>query len=131
MKVFEQNILITNKEIDENEHVNNVMYVQWMNDIAIAHSSNVGDTVAYQRKNNYMWVAKSHTIDYIRSAYEGDTVSIKTWASEYKKTATLREYEFYNQKNELLAKAKTVYVFLNFSTLRPTKIPEEVASLYY
>ncbi len=130
MKEFFHTTKVSDKHIDENKHLNNVVYVQWMQDVAVLHSSSVGDTLEYQEKNSYMWVARHHEIDYLRSAYLGDEVNIKTWVVPYKKTSSLREYEFYNSKDELLAKAKTIWVCLNPTSLRPVKIPEEILNLY-
>ncbi len=130
MKVYEKKILITKDFIDENAHVSNVMYVKWMNDVSIEHALKAGDTMEYQKQNSYMWVSKSHHIDYMYSAYEGDEVHIKTWTEPYKKTASIRRYEFTNQKGVLLCKAQTIFVCLNISTLRPIKIPEETSRFY-
>ncbi len=130
MNIYTKKILVGKDAIDENEHVNNVMYVHWMNEVVIEHSASVGDTIKYQRENSYMWVSKTHTIDYIYSAYEGDTIYLKTWAEAYKKTASIRKYEFTNQNGTLLAKAQTVFVCLNPDTLRPIKIPEETLRFY-
>ncbi len=130
MKEFNHKIIVTKDTIDENNHVNNVIYVKWMQDVANMHSLAVGDTLDMQKQNSYIWVAKSHNIEYIRSAYEGDEVHIKTWVEEYKKSACLRHYEFSNQKNEILTKAQTIYVYLDATSLRPKKIPQDLANRY-
>ncbi|MBS9778772.1 MAG: acyl-CoA thioesterase [Campylobacteraceae bacterium] len=130
MKEYIYSFDVNKDAIDENLHVNNVMYVQWMQDAAVSHSKSVGDTLEIQQKYNFMWVAKSHHIEYIRPSYEKDTIQVRTWTEVYKKSASLRKYEFTNQNQELLAKAETVYVCIDAKTLRPIKIPENILSLY-
>lgn len=131
MNIFNQTITITKEAIDINLHVNNVMYIQWMQDVAMAHSQEVGDTFEVQKQRSFMWVVKSHSIEYLHSAYEGEDIHVKTWCEKYKKSASIRGYEFTNKKGQILARAKTIYVCLNSLTLRPMKIPEDIDSLYY
>ncbi len=66
----------------------------------------------------------------IRPSYEKDIIHVRTWTEVYKKSASLRKYEFFNQNQELLAKAETVYVCIDATSLRPVKIPENVLSFY-
>lgn len=130
MKYFSQNILVSKDAIDVNNHVNNVMYIQWMQDIAISHSEFVGDTLKVQEERGYMWVVKTHTINYMASAYEDETLQVKTWVEHYKKSACLRRYEFYNQEQTLLARSETIYVCVDIKNFRPKKIPEDIYELY-
>lgn len=129
--IFHYEFTIPSSAIDVNGHVNNVMYVQWMQDAAVAHSNSVGDTVERQRKEGVMWVARSHHIDYLRQAFEGDTIVVETWAESFKKTSSQREYRFIRKSdNTLLAKANTVWVYLKKENGRPIAIEEEVMKLY-
>ena len=129
--VFCHEFIIPASAIDVNGHVNNVMYVQWMQDAAMAHSNSVGDTVAYQKELGVMWVAKSHHIEYLRQAFEKDTLIIETWAESFRRTNSTREYRFYKKSDRmLLAKATTMWVYLNKETGRPAAISETVKALY-
>src|SRR4051794_13133777 len=64
--------------IDANGHVNNVEFVRWMQDIAIAHADTAGCTAA-TREAGAMWLARSHHIEYRRPAFAGDRVRAITW----------------------------------------------------
>lgn len=130
MTYFSEDIIVGKNAIDANSHVNNVMYVQWMQDIALSHSKKIGDTTKKQKQEGYMWVAKSHTIEYIAQAYENECLHVKTWVERYKRSACLRKYEFFNAKQTLLVHAETIYVCMNATTLRPMKIPENIYALY-
>lgn len=130
-KKFQYEFKIPSSAIDVNGHVNNVMYVQWMQDAAVAHSSSVGDTVERQVKDGVMWVARTHHIDYLRQAFEGDEITVETWTEGFKKTSSIREYRFF-RKNDgiLIAKANTFWVYLDRESFRPKAIEENIASRY-
>lgn len=130
MNKFSQDILITKEAIDINSHVNNVMYVKWMQDIAVAHSQAVGDTFEAQKEKGYMWVVRTHSIDYLHQAYENETIHLHTWTERYKKTVSKRKYEFTNKNGDILARAETIFACLNAETFRPIRIPEELHALY-
>ncbi len=130
MNVYTHDFIVQKDAIDFNGHVNNTMYVKWMQDIAELHSTTVGDTIEFQKEQNIMWVIKSHNIEYFYPAYENDKIFIKTWVEKYKKSASVRKYEFVNEKDDILVKAQTIFVCLNPSTLRPSKIPEDIEKLY-
>ncbi len=79
--------------IDTNGHVNNVAYVQWMQDAAIAHSDAVGGTAA-TRAMNATWVVRRHTIEYRRPAFAGDKIDVRTWVTDCRMVSSRRKYEF-------------------------------------
>lgn len=120
--VFELKIKVSDKNLDNLQHVNNLVYVKWMDDIAISHWN-------YLTKNNplpqYVWVVMRHEIDYLKQAFLGDEVTVKTWVGETKGITSIRFMEFY-KKNTLLVKAKTTWAMLNAKTNKPTIIRENV-----
>jgi acyl-CoA thioester hydrolase len=126
---FSYTFTIPQCAIDTNGHVNNVLYVQWMQDAATAHSDSVGDTVARQQKEGSTWVAKSHTIEYLKPAFAGDELCIETWAESFRKTASVKLYHFI-VNGVIIAKASTVWVYINRDSARPKAIPHEVVRLY-
>jgi len=129
--IFHHELTISSSAIDVNGHVNNVMYVQWMQDAAIAHSNSVGDTLTRQQDAGVMWVARSHHIDYLRQSFEQDVIVIETWAESFRKTSSLRQYRFLRKSdNTLLAKANTMWVYLHKETGRPVAIEEAIMKLY-
>ncbi len=130
MNIFTYDFIVQKGAIDFNAHVNNTMYVKWMQDVAQMHSSTVGDTQEIQKEQGFMWIIKSHNIEYFHPAYENDKIFIKTWSEKYKKSASIRKYEFTNENGDILVKAQTLFVCLNASTLRPIKIPENIEKLY-
>ncbi|MCG1036726.1 acyl-CoA thioesterase [Polaribacter sargassicola] len=120
--IFTLTIKVSSEDIDNLQHVNNLVYVKWMDDIATKHWS-------FLTKENplpqYVWVVMRHEIDYLKQAGLGDEITVKTWVGETKGVTSVRFMEFY-KKDDLLVKAKTVWLMLNSKTFKPTRIRENV-----
>ena len=115
---------------DENGHVNNVTYVQWMQDVAIRHSGATGCTAATQAAGA-TWVARSHWIEYLQPAFAGDQIHILTWVSNFRKVRSLRKYKFIRTcDNTVLAQGATDWVFIDTQRKRPRAIPPEICALF-
>ncbi len=120
--VFTLKITVSAEDIDNLQHVNNLVYVKWMDKIATTHWS-------FLTKENplpqYVWVVIRHEIDYLKQAGLGDEITVKTWVGETKGITSIRFMEFY-KGNVLLVKAKTTWAMLNAKTFKPTRIREDV-----
>ena len=130
MKYFEMTVEIMPQHIDINDHVNNVQYVQWMQDVAIAHSQSVGGREAVNAMNA-TWFAREHHIKYLHPMVEGDVLCIRTWADAFQRASSVRRYEFYSEREGLLvAEASTNWVFIDIKSGRPQPIPDKLKALY-
>jgi len=120
--VFTLTITVSAEDIDNLQHVNNLVYVKWMDKIATTHWT-------YLTKNSplpqYVWVVMRHEIDYLKQASLGDEIIVKTWVGETKGITSVRFMEFY-KKDVLLVKAKTTWAMLDSKTFKPTRIRENV-----
>ncbi|WP_116962986.1 acyl-CoA thioesterase [Fastidiosibacter lacustris] len=116
MQAFKHNFTVTEEFIDVNKHVNNIVYLKWMQDIAIMHSNACGWTTQRYHKNHCTWVAKTHYIDYVKPAFLGEIIEARTWVEEIKRCSALRKYVFTNNKGETVVKAETNWVFINTIT---------------
>ena len=123
--VFELKIKVMAEDIDTLNHVNNVVYVKWMDRVAVAHW-------AFLTKNNalseYVWVVLKHEIDYLKQAVLGDYITVKTWVGETKGFKSERLMDFY-KGSELLVKAKTVWGMLDAKSFKPARIRENVLNV--
>src|SRR6187397_3025535 len=109
--IFRHPITVTPEAIDRLGHVNNVVYVQWMQDAAVSHSNSVGCTQA-SRDLGAHWVARTHQIEYLRPAFEGDELHVLTWVGDFRKVRSVRKYKFVRTKDEVvLATAETDWVY--------------------
>lgn len=124
---FHYEFKVTDDAIDQNGHVNNVVYIQWMQDIAVLHSEKCGGTAAMQQFGA-TWVVRSHKIDYLSPAFAGDIITAETWVANFRKVRSLRKYKFIRKSDgKVLASGETDWVFVSVAKGRPQAIPKEVA----
>lgn len=128
---FEYRLTVSDDEIDEMNHVNNLQYLRWTNRAAIAHSSHVGWTPEAYKESGYGFIVRSHAIKYRVPAILGDQVLVTTWIADMEKVSSLRKYRIVRENdNQLLAQAETNWVYVDMTTLRLTKIPEHVRASF-
>jgi acyl-CoA thioester hydrolase len=126
MKVYINKIKVKESEIDELNHVNNVVYLQWVNDVSALHWRILSND---KINSKYIWVAVRHEIDYIKPAFLNENISIKTWIATLKGVKSIRKVEIY-RKEELLAKSETTWVLLDAKTQKITRIPKEIEEIF-
>jgi len=127
--IYSKTFFIPQSAIDENGHVNNVAYVQWMQDIAVEHYSSVGGVEA--QGYDATWVVREHRIEYLLSAYSGEEIEVKTWVENIRRVRSLRKYEFIRKSDgKVLVKGETDWVFVDTKTGRPLPIPEKVSQVF-
>ncbi len=116
-------------EIDPLGHANNVSFVQWMQDAAIAHSTAQGWPMSRYRELGFAWVVRRHTIEYLLPAVERDRIIVRTWVADMQRVTSRRRYEIH-AGDRLLARAETNWAFIRTSDGRLTRIPETVAGSF-
>ena len=122
--VFTRAITALPEHIDELGHVNNAVWVQWIQDVAVAHWDAVADAA---HKDAYVWVIIRHEIDYLRAVTVGETVTGRTWVGEAPKGARFdRLMEFTGEDGKVRVRARTVWAILDKATGRPLRVPAEV-----
>ena len=127
--VYSKTYKIPKSAIDENGHVNNVAYVQWMQDIAVEHYSSIGGVIA--QGPTATWVAREHKIEYLLPAFAGEEIEIKTWVENVRRVRSLRKYEFVRKTDgKVLVRGETDWVFVDVKTGAPRAIPEEVSRVF-
>jgi acyl-CoA thioester hydrolase len=119
-------IPVTAEVVDRNGHVNNVAYIQWLQDAAIRHAQASGCMDATTAAGA-IWVVRTHQIEYLAPAFAGDTLTMQTWVVNFKKVRSLRRYKIIRAADQtIVARAETDWVFVNAKTGRPQTIPDEV-----
>ncbi|RNC87027.1 MAG: acyl-CoA thioesterase [Winogradskyella sp.] len=128
MQIFQKEIVVSDSDLDQLNHVNNVRYVQWVQDIAEEHWLKSASTSIL---NNFYWVLIKHTIDYKGQAFLGDTILIKTFVVSSEGVSSVRKVEMYHQKtNKLIISSETKWCLIDAKTHRPTRITEGIATLF-
>jgi acyl-CoA thioester hydrolase len=126
--VYTINTRVTPDIVDGNGHANNVAYIQWMQDAALGHAQAAGCTQATVALLA-TWVVRAHHIEYLSPAFVGDTITVLTWVSNFRRVRSLRKYKMIRDKDQtVLARAQTDWVFIDTKTGRPRTIPDEVKS---
>jgi acyl-CoA thioester hydrolase len=124
--IFQFDIEVTAQDVDRNGHVNNVVYIQWMQDAAIAHARTSGCTKASQEVGA-TWVVRTHHIEYLMPAFAGEKITVLTWPANFQRVRSLRKYKFVRANDQaVIARAETDWVFINAKTGRPQSIPDTV-----
>lgn len=122
---FSYTFTVTTHDIDDLNHVNNAVYVQWMDEVALKHWAFLTENHPFE---NYIWVVVRHEIDYKGEAVLGDVIKAKTWVGDTKGFTSVRYIEFY--KNDvLITKAKTTWAMLDAKTYKPARIKEDVLKI--
>ena len=121
---FELRIQVQPADIDELGHVNNVVYVRWVQDIATAHWR-AAAPAADQAK--VVWVVVRHEIDYKRAAGPEDEIIARTWVGPASRLTFARHTELWRAADrQLLARARTLWCPIDVNTGKPTEVSPEV-----
>jgi acyl-CoA thioester hydrolase len=128
--VYPYEFTIPDEAVDENGHVNNVLYVQWMQDAAVRHYEAMSGTQPTQAIGA-TWVVRSHRIEYLSPAFAGERIRVLTWVVNMRRVRSLRRYQFNRVADEqLLVRGETDWVFVDANTGYPRAVPPEVTSLF-
>ena len=126
MTPFEKRITATPDDIDELGHVNNAVWVQWIQDVAVSHWYAIAPA---EHADRYIWVVTRHEIDYLRAVLPGETVTGRTWVPAPPRGARFdRHMEFTGADGKVRVKAKTTWAIIDKATGKPLRVPPEVAA---
>jgi acyl-CoA thioester hydrolase len=126
MTGFEHPFTVRDEHIDVLGHVNNAVWVHWMEQVAVAHWEAVADPA---HKDAYYWVVIRHEIDYLRAAFEGDRIVARTWVGEAPRGAKFdRHVEFTGNDGRLCVRARTDWAIIDKASERPIRVPPEVVA---
>jgi len=125
---FSTIIKVEQQHLDDVNHVNNVIYVQWMQDIASMH----WDAFASGKlKGEVLWMIKRHEIDYFNQAFLNDELQITTWTGEHTNVTWKRHYEIVRPAdNKKIIVAASVWIPLDRKTQRPRRIDDELINMF-
>ena len=126
---YSKTITIPASVIDENGHVNNVVYVQWMQDIAVEHYASIGGIEA--QGPDATWVIREHKVEYLLPAFAGEEIEVRTWVENARRVRSLRKYEFVRKSDgRILVKGETDWVFVDAKSGVPLSIPANVTAVF-
>jgi acyl-CoA thioester hydrolase len=118
-------VAVAPRDIDAYEHVNNAVYLTWLDLAAWSHSTELGVSPDHCRQLRRGMAAHRIEIDYARAAVLGDRIEVGTWIVEGDaRLRVVREFQVRHALSaETLARARTIYVCVNLDTGRATRMP--------
>lgn len=123
-EIFELEISVKPEDIDQLGHVNNVVYVRYIQEAAVAHWTSAANK---EDQEKYLWVVTRHEIDYKRPAFDRDTLLAKTWVGAAKDGLFERFTDLIRKEdNKLIARARTIWCPIDPKTMRPTQVADSV-----
>jgi acyl-CoA thioester hydrolase len=121
---FSIRLQVAPQELDELQHVSNVVYVRWIQDVAVAHSEAAGLSLAAYKQLGAVFVVRRHEVDYLCPALAGDEVEAETRVVAMSPvTATRKTFIRRVVDGQVLAQAETQWAYVSTSTGRPVRIP--------
>jgi acyl-CoA thioester hydrolase len=126
--MFEVTLTVGPSDIDELGHLNNVRYVQWVQDVAVAHSESVGLAYAAYVRLGGVFVMRRHEADYLRSILEGATLRARTWLSNVRAVQVDRHIELLEHE-QVVFRSLTRWAWIEAGG-RPGRIPAPVREAF-
>ena len=127
MKSFSTSLEVQPEQIDGLGHVNNIHYLQWVQDVAQAHWEVLTKKI---EKPLGIWVVRSHMITYKQPALMGDLLTLKTYVKQSRGVLSERIVEILNTEQTVLAVCSTQWCYLNKESKKPEAIPRSILCLF-
>ena len=125
---FELAIAIEPSDIDQLGHVNNVTYLRWVQDVAVAHWMSAAPAADRAR---LLWVVVRHEIDYKQAAYLNDGIIARTWVGTASRIRFERHTELLRAGDRsVLARARTVWCPLDAKSGKPVSVSDQVRAAF-
>jgi acyl-CoA thioester hydrolase len=125
---FEMTVPVLPDDIDEQNHVNNTVYLRWVQDVATAHWRALASPEAQTATG---WIVLRHEIDYKAPATLADEIVLRTWVGKASRLTFERFTEIHRKNDgQLLSEARTLWCPINARTGRPMRVSEEVRAQF-
>ena len=126
---FVHRVRVTVADIDNLGHASNLVYLRWVQEAALAHSTALGFPESAYVARGQAWVVRRHEIEYLRPALEGDVLRVETRVANMKVANSERLTQIFRDA-ELLCRAETDWVYIDLLRGRPVRIPEDVKAVF-
>ncbi|MFP3943733.1 MAG: acyl-CoA thioesterase [Alphaproteobacteria bacterium] len=126
-QVFTLSFVPVEADFDENGHVNNVVYLGWVQDIATAHWRS---RVPAGEQNRWAWVVLRHEIDYRRPLVPGETAAGRTWVGQRRGPRFDRFVRIDGPDGRMCAQAHSGWVLVDAASRSPVRVPEWMETMF-
>ena len=132
MNIFEMNVPVLPADIDEQNHVNNTVYLRWVQDVATAHWKSLASA---QSQAAIGWIVLRHEIDYKMPGSIGDEIVLRTWVGQasrlkFERFTEIRRKSGGDTDMQLLSQARTLWVPIDARTGKPTRVSAELRAQF-
>lgn len=123
---------VTEAHIDGLGHVNNAVYLQWLEQCAWRHSETLGLSLSSYQSLDRAMVIRRHELDYLQAAFVGDNIVVATWITAmYKRTRLTRSFQLVRKQDGVtLLRAQSFFVCMALSDGRPKRMPDSFVQGY-
>ncbi|MDE2485790.1 MAG: acyl-CoA thioesterase [Alphaproteobacteria bacterium] len=127
-QVFTRTFSPLPSDIDENGHVNNVVYLGWAQDLAIAHWRSQAPA---QDQDAFAWIALRHEVDYRRPLLPDETATARTWVADRADGPRFERFvRIDGPDGAMCAQVRTVWVLIEKASGRPRRVPDPVVAMF-
>jgi acyl-CoA thioester hydrolase len=116
-------------DIDELGHVSNLIYLRWVQEVALAHSVALGWDMTRYHASGAVFMVRRHEIDYVSQVTLGETLRAETWVDSWRLASCIRKTELLRD-GKIVARAATTWAMISLASGRPQKIPDDLAALF-
>ena len=127
-QVFSREFTPAASDIDANGHVNNVVYVRWIQDMATSHWD---ARQPAEEQSKWAWIVLRHEIDYRRALMPGETATARTWVVEAPEGPRFDRFvRIDGPDGAMCAQARTVWCMIEQATGRPKRVTPEIVARF-
>lgn len=126
----EQEFFVGIQNVGINYEMTNKAFLEALTNTAIVHGDSVGQGAKDQDKTNISWVVLNWKLEVYQRPKICETILVKTWGQEYSRIRAHRDFDIFNQKGEIVARATSVWIAVNTQTGKPIKLTDEIMDVY-
>ena len=124
---FQITVTASPADIDELGHVNNAVYLRWIQDVATAHWRSVAPADVQAA---WVWVVTRHEIDHLRQTLAGETLTLSTWVGAHRGARFDRHVEIHGPDGTLRVRAVTAWALIDRASGRLSRVRDDLISLF-
>ena len=129
MQPYSIKLTVTEKDLDDLRHVNNVRYLDWIQQISKDHWQNKAEE---SLQKEFVWVVRKHTILYYSGAKLDDELLLETEIINSKGPISTRRVVIKDNKTDkLVVTSETDWCLVNPTSMRPVRIPDSIKNLFH
>lgn len=127
--VFSMEMTVPQTAIDSLGHVNNVIYLEWVQEVSSRHWAH---SVSLSVQEQVKWIVLSHFISYKKPAFQDEVLVLSTWVEKFEGVKSERHVEIRRKKDDqLLVKTKTLWCLVDSRSRRPKRLTPEMEAPFF